>query len=457
MRRLLHGLLACLLWCSLPAEAYEPGILGTTKGVRHQAVHDDVRANMSCQFGQLPKQLPLAEVIERILCQDPQTRLSWAHAKIQAAQVGLSQSAYLPRLDGRLSSGQTDRFGGAHRRYDTASLELSWVLFDFGRRSAAMRNAHQLLLAANANQDATLQNAFAQAAQIYYDAQAAERRLTASVQIANLATQNLDAADARYKAGTTAISERLQAQTALSQAHLREVRDRGALHNAIGTIALRMGLSPNVPLQLAVDPTPLPDTHFVKAIDKLLSQAHQEHPALLAARAQLQAANAAVEEVRATGLPSVAFTADLSQGRNMTNGDTGEQSHGIGLQLTIPLFDGFGRTYQIRNAKARVEAEQANLANAEQQVALDLWTHYQTLSTETQSLQRTSELVDQSRQALEVIQGRYHSGVGSMVEVLNALTAYADAEEQHTQTLNHWQTSRLKLIASLGQLGFWAL
>lgn len=141
----------------------------------------------------------------------------------------------------------------------------------------------------------------------------------------------------------------------------------------------------------------------------------------------------------------------------MTNGDTGEQSHGIGLQLTIPLFDGFGRTYQIRNAKARVEAEQANLANAEQQVALDLWTHYQTLSTETQSLQRTSELVDQSRQALEVIQGRYHSGVGSMVEVLNALTAYADAEEQHTQTLNHWQTSRLKLIASLGQLGFWAL
>lgn len=218
-----------------------------------------------------------------------------------------------------------------------------------------------------------------------------------------------------------------------------------------------MGLSPNTPLQLAVDLTPLPDTHFVKAIDKLLTQAHQEHPALLAARAQLQAANAAVEEVRATGLPSVVFTADLSQGRSMTNGDTGEQSHSIGLQLTVPLFDGFGHTYQIRNAKARVEAEQANLANAEQQVALDLWTHYQTLSTETQSLQRTGELVEQSRQALEVIQGRYHSGVGSMVEVLNTLTAYADAEEQHIQTLSHWQTSRLKLIASLGQLGFWAL
>lgn len=114
-------------------------------------------------------------------------------------------------------------------------------------------------------------------------------------------------------------------------------------------------------------------------------------------------------------------------------------------------------TYQIRNAKVRVEAIHAQLAEVEQQVALDLWASYQTLNIETQSLQCTNELVDQSRQSLEVVQDRYHSGVGSMIELLNALTAYAGAEEQNIQTLSRGQTSRLRLTANLGRLGFWTL
>ena len=53
-----------------------------------------------------------------------------------------------------------------------------------------------MLLAANASQDATLQNTFALAAQAYYDALAAQRSLAASRQVAELAAQNLEAADA---------------------------------------------------------------------------------------------------------------------------------------------------------------------------------------------------------------------------------------------------------------------
>ncbi|HFK2066136.1 hypothetical protein QVM54_24065, partial [Pseudomonas aeruginosa] len=37
--------------------------------------------------------------------------------------------------------------------------------------------------------------------------------------------------------------------------------------------------------------------------------------------------------------------------------------------------------------------------------------------------------------------------------LLNALTAYASAEDQHIRALGNWQTSRLRLAASLGRLG----
>ncbi|WP_422766275.1 TolC family protein, partial [Pseudomonas aeruginosa] len=381
--RALAGLLCGLLGLVPGAAAYEPDVFGTAGQVAGQAVYDLGGSGLPCRGGPPPTELSLEEAIERILCHDPQTRLAWANAKAQAAQVGIGKSAYLPRLDGRLdaSRGYSDMdyrdapylSGDGHRHRRGASLQLSWVLFDFGRRSAALRNAQQLLLAANASQDATLQNTFALAAQAYYDALAAQRSLAASRQVAELAAQNLEAADAKYRAGAAALSDRLQAQTALSQASLAQVRDEGALSNALGVIALRMGLA-----------------RFVKAIDEMLAEARREHPALLAAQARLKAAAASVEESRAAGRPSLARRAagrpSLALSANLArshsdqamafNGDTRERDRSIGLQLNIPLFEvfeGFERTYQVRNALARREASEAELADTEQQVSLEVW------------------------------------------------------------------------------------
>ncbi|MGZ2887985.1 TolC family protein, partial [Pseudomonas aeruginosa] len=249
--------------------------------------------------------------------------------------------------------------------------------------------------------------------------------------------------------------DRLQAQTALSQASLAQVRDEGALSNALGVIALCMGLAPDTPLRLSGELEAQPDTGFVKAIDEMLAEARREHPALLAAQARLKAAAASVEESRAAGRPSLALSANLARSHSdqamAFNGDTRERDRSIGLQLNIPLFEGFERTYQVRNALARREASEAELADTEQQVSLEVWNNYQSLSVETRSLARTRELVEQSRQSLEVVQGRYRSGVGSMIELLNALTAYASAEDQHIRALGNWQTSRLRLAASLGR------
>jgi outer membrane protein len=397
--------------------------------------------------------------------------LAWANAKAQAALIGVSESSYLPRLNGSIgiSSGRNvsdyeqrpELSSKGKQQQTTNRLSLSWVLFDFGRREAALSSARQLLVAANSTQDATLQNSFALAAQLYYNALSAQRSLIASTEVEALASENLKAADAKYKAGAAALSDRLQAQTAYSQARLGQVRNAGALRNATGIIALRMGISPDTPFKLAGNLTPLPDTHFVKTIDELLKQARQDHPALIAAQAKVKAAEAILEERRAAGKPTLSLAADISETQSnrsqALNGDRSERDRTIGLQLNIPLFEGFERTYQIRNAQARLEASRAELIDAEQIILVDLWPNYQALSIETLSLKRTGELVAQSRQSLEVVQGRYRSGVGSMIELLNTLTSYASAEEQHIRALNNWQISRLKLAANLGRLGFWTL
>ncbi|MBT2296414.1 TolC family protein [Pseudomonas fluorescens] len=424
-----------------------------------------------CAFGRFPAKLSLQETIERILCNDPKTRSAWAHAKAQAAQIGVSRSSYFPKLTGStgMSTGRTvtsyeqrsELSREGHQRQVSNRLHFSWILFDSGHREAELRKSMQLLVAANANQDAVLQKSSASAAELYYGALAAQHSLGISSKVTSFAAENLDAAEARYRSGAAALSDLLQAKAAYSQASLNQIRDKGALRNATGRLALRMGLSPETAFELAGDLTSLPDTRFIKAIDELFQQAQQDHPALIAVRARIKATEAKLDESRAAGKPTLSVTADISHTRidqsQMLNGDRRDRDRAVGLQLNIPLFDGFSRKYQIRSDLAFLEASKEELLEEQQRLSLELWENYQTLSSEFQRLDHTNKLITQSQQSLEVVQGRYRSGVGSMIELLNALNTYAGAEDQHINALTTWHTTRLRLSENLGLLGFWRL
>ncbi|MFS0828795.1 TolC family protein [Pseudomonas phoenicis] len=444
-------------------------MFSTDAAVAPAAVLDGIGLGAACADGALPEVLSLEIMVERVLCHDPQVRYAWAQAKAQAAQVGIARSAYLPRLDATSSYSrghnathyeQTDSSEGRQRQLDHR-LSLSWVLFDSGQREANVRNARQLLVAANANQNERLQEAFVQAASLYYEALAAQDRQRAAEQVAALATENLKDASAKFDAGAAALSDRLQAQTAYSQASLDLIRGQGVMREAEGQIAVRMGLAPQTRLILAQTLTRRPDTTFVKGLDTLLEQAGNDHPALISARAKLEAAKSAVAERQAAGRPSLSLVASLSDIKTHQSmafdGDSHIRDNSVGLQVSIPLFEGFGPSYQVRGARARVQAQEAELDDARQRVALELWASYQALGTETQALNRTAEWVEQAVLALTVIQGRYRSGVGSMIELLNASSAYAMAEQEHIAALNGWHRARLRLAASLGRLGFWAI
>lgn len=266
--------------------------------------------------------LSLGVVIEQVLCRDPLTRQAWAEARTLAAQVEVARSAYLPRLGASsaitFSRDHTDfkqmedySLEGRHRRLENR-LSLSWVLFDFGRREATLRNAKQLLAAANASKDSQLQQTFMQAAQLYYYTLAAQERQRAAQQVTALAAANLNDAIAKYEAGAAALSDRLQAQTAYTQAMLSEVRERGAVRSAQGQIALRMGLSPETRIILTDDLATMPDTNFVEDVEALLLQAREGHPSLIAARAELEAAKAKVKQQETAGRPSISLVASAS-------------------------------------------------------------------------------------------------------------------------------------------------
>lgn len=416
---------------------------------------------LPCQPPAPTQALTLAEVVDLALCHNPQTREAWANARYQAAQVGVAQSAYLPSLNLSVSSsrnsGSSTFQGGGDQRYNQtqATLSADYLLYDFGGRAANLENARQLVAALNATQDASLQAVFLAAVQAYYQWFAAQAQVAAANDSERAAGESLKAAIARQQVGTATPADRLQAQTALSQATLTRIRAENDARNAQGNLAFALGLPADQAISLVPPPQIKPDARFERDVAALIDAAKRRRPDLAAAQAQVLAAKAGVASARAAGMPSISLFASHDNSHSSLFDPA--QSNTLGVSVSVPLFSGFGSHYRVSAAKAQVLARRAQRDALALQVGLDVWRAYQALQTENQALRAAADLLASASESEQMARGRYRAGVGTIVDLLNAQSALASARGQQVQELYNWRLARVSLAQAMGQLDYAAI
>lgn len=450
--------------CALDVLRAEQGISATAAGAM-------VSTASGCAAGVPGRPLRLAEAVERALCSNPKTRAAWADVKAQAAGVGVARAAYLPTVSanwqGVRQNSVTDienhpTLGSDHTStVRSADVSLNWLLFDFGGREAALKNANALLEAARATQDATLQDEFATVARDYYAAQTAMGELDAAKDVEDMTRQSMVAAQARTNRGIAPVTDALQAQTQHEQAVFSLTKAESDAQTALGTLASDMNLAPDLPLEVpTVTEEARTDAKFSEPVAQMIRDVQIAHPSVRAARAQYEAALAKVSQTRAQGLPSISLVGKYSrdnQPESMGLGlptypATGHAAY-IGIQVSIPLLEGFGRHYQIDQAQAQAERQQDAVDEARQQVALDVWKSYQALTGATRNAQNSATLLDTAQQAWKAARHRYDAGVGNILELMNTQAALANAKQRRIEALAGWDNARVDLAAKLGQLG----
>jgi TolC family type I secretion outer membrane protein len=443
-----RGLLIAAALAYLPAQAGDP--FGTLEAVPPLAgVH---ATPVPCQPTDLGRPLDLAEVVDLALCSNPQTRQGWASARVQAAQVGVAQAAYLPSLTASAAASRNRNEATGNDPYTRRAVDasLSYVLFDFGARAAALENARELFAAASFSRDATVQAIFLAAVQAYFQRQAASAALEATQLSEKAALESLNAAEARYGVGTATPADRLQARTAHAQAVLNRIGAEGAVKTAQGTLANVIGVDPTQPFALAPLPPAAPGTRFEADVARLIEEARTRRPDLAATEAQFRAARASVDAAKAAHLPTLSLGAVASRSQVIPH--PFYESSSVGLTLTIPLFSGFSTTYRVHAAEAQADLQAARREQVRLQVALDVWNAYASLTTATQSVKTAGELLESATQSERVAAGRYRAGVGSILDLLTAQAALASARQSRIQAGTNWFVSRSALAQAMGAL-----
>jgi len=396
------------------------------------------------------------DIVSIALQNNPDTRAAWYVARSAAADWLSRKGDYYPQIEANVSVSHTDSSyainqGGKTLNSFEPSIQLSWLLFDFGGRNAAVEEKRQALLYADFAHNAAIQNAVFIVLQTYYqyaNAKAVEKAYKISVKDA---ATNLESSQQRHQQGLATIADVLLAKTALSQARLKLDAASGQVQTIRGALATAMGIPANTPYDIEELPLNPPVKQVTETVDDYIKKAQTNRPDLAAQRSRVDQSLAHIRTTRSALYPSLVLDNDLYETIDNQRSKWDNQNT-TALVVKIPIFYGYSRRYDEIKAREDADVEKAQLNSLEQSVILQVWSSYFNLKTAVQQVSTSADLLNSAQQSYDVALGRYKEGVGGFLGLLAAQNALESARAQRVTALADWYISLAQLARDTGIL-----
>jgi len=141
---------------------------------------------------------------------------------------------------------------------------------------------------------------------------------------------------------------------------------------------------------------------------------------------------------------------------NATYGWSGEEfpldtEWTVGAGFSIPLFNGFLTRGQIDEARANLASARASEELARQVVRFDIAQAYANLSNARQRLNLSELSLNQAQENRGLAEGRYAAGVGSALEVTDAVVAEVSAKTAVNSARYDYQIALAGLARAMGE------
>jgi outer membrane protein len=406
--------------------------------------------------------LTLPMVLDHALCTSPVMRQAMMAVAQRQADVDLAQLGYRPRVNAGASANfnrvaPTPNTAGYTAHSVAGSLGVSWVLFDFGLRDAALAENRALLSGAMAGLGNTQLNAVAESLRLYVEALTVWLRRDSLRQAELVAEQSARAASAKYDVQVGSLSEKLQAQTALAQTTLERVRANGQWETARAALVVYLGFSVTQKMGMPNLAAAVPFVEGATNIDEMLVYVRESHPRLRALQAEIDAQQNRAGAIVAEGRGSVSLIANTQLSRTLNGaGNAGgnglDRSVAASVVANIPLFNQDEQNVRLAQNSAQTNTKLTQLELARRELETELLRQVLTIQTEIETRLAARGLLQSAEQSHQVALGRYRGGVGTVVDLLSAQSALSAARLALDQSYLAQASARLRLATVVGRL-----
>ncbi len=403
--------------------------------------------------------LTLVRLTDLALSNNPATKIAWAEIRSSEAGVELARAGYWPQLTvgysiDRLKEISTTTGSASPVETDYGpSVDLNYLLWDFGTRSGTVDAAKFDLTASELSSNQTIQDLLLSVEQDYYQVLGLQALQEADTESVHDASASLDAANQRKNSGLATIGDVYQAEAALAGAKLNLQTAEGQLAVARGQLAVAVGYDADAQLPLATLEKQVTAAMPPESVHDLLDKAQQARPELLASKAQEQAAVASLEATQGQGLPSLTLSGNAGRTTTDIQGQkTTASGYSAQVSLSFPLFSGFANQAANRKAQAAVDTATATTQQLQLQVELEVWQAYQNMYTAVTTLDTAEVQLKSAQQAEDVANARYKNGLDSILDVLSAQATLANARVQEVQARLNWFAAQAAMGHAVGGL-----
>jgi outer membrane protein TolC len=124
----------------------------------------------------------------------------------------------------------------------------------------------------------------------------------------------------------------------------------------------------------------------------------------------------------------------------------------VNVGVSMPVFTGFSNQFDVAAASEQYQAAVARTEATRAQVIQQVFTAYYLLKTSTNRVRTSRDLLASATQSETVARERYREGVGTIVDLLVAQSALANARAQEIDARWQWRSALAQLAHDVGVL-----
>jgi len=400
----------------------------------------------------------LSDALARAYLSNPQLRAQRADTRATDENLPQALAGYRPSAtitaDGGLLR-ENYAIPGAYARkinYFThpagGGVQVSQNLFNGFRTKNQIQLAQSQILSSRESLRYTELSVLANAVSAYMDT----LRDTA---VYNLRTGNVrvleqQVADTktRLKYGEVTLTDLAQAEASLAQGLVDQTASLTNLKQSIATYVQIIGYNPKM-----LTPAKAPVALLPQTLDVGYQRADQEHPLVLSALHNVDAALSSVKVAEGQLLPSV--TLNGTSGSRYNYASVERQKYydtTIYAQISIPLYDG-GTTYsEIRQAKEKLGAAEAVADQQRAQVRASVAASFAAWQNSQKSIAYAAREVQQSEKALAGVREEARLGQRTTFDILYAQQSLVNARITYVTAQHDRMIAAFSLLATTGRL-----
>jgi outer membrane protein len=327
-------------------------------------------------------------------------------------------------------------------------VNANQLVYDFGETINRWK-------AANVAADAVNVSVHVTEAQVVYNARVAFFTARADKDLVAVARdtlanqeKHLGQVQGFVEVGTHPAIDLSQARADRATAQLQVINAENNYAVARAVLNQAMGVERSVDYDLADDALPAIDGEE-GVVDGLIEEAKHGRPEMANLRLNLQSQELGLRSAHDMNWPALSLSGTAYEnGRYL---DSLAWAFSGTVVLSVPLLQGGAIKAQIKQAEGQVQQVQAQLETERQQVRLDVEQARLGIRAAKAAISAAEDALVNTRDRLRLAEGRYATGVGSIIELGDAQVALTTASAQKVTAEYQLSTARAQLLKALGR------